>query len=233
MAQEQVLAAADRRRRGLADVAHRVHVLRRHRLLEKEQLEGLGFLCHALAGRHVVAAVHVDGEIDALVERAAHEGDLLHHVIDLGVARRPVHRRPSGADRSRSSMSILTAVKPMSRMPRELRLRLRIVRDPRSASRSRRGPDPASCRRAAGRPAVPAPCRPGPRARSRRALRRRHVLAGLRPGEDADRADALEERVDVERVLADQGAPEHAGRAARRRGRRRSPSPCPISPWSV
>ena len=66
VAQEQVLAAADRRRRGLADVAHRVHVLRRHRLLEEEQLEGLRLLRHALAGRHVVAAVHVDGEIDAL-----------------------------------------------------------------------------------------------------------------------------------------------------------------------
>ena len=31
----------------------------------------------------------------------------------------------------------------------------------------------------------------------------RDVLPGLRPREDAERADALEERVDVERVLAD------------------------------
>jgi hypothetical protein len=116
VAQVEVLAAADRRRGRLADVAHRVHVLRRHRLLEPEQLEGLGLLRHALARRHVVAAVHVDREVDALREELADEADLAHHGVDLGVARRPVHQVP--AVRVLALVDVdLDAVKPMSRMP--------------------------------------------------------------------------------------------------------------------
>jgi hypothetical protein len=95
VSQEEVLAAADGRRGGLADVAHRVHVFGRHRLLQEQQLEGLGLLGHALPRGHVVPAVHVHGQVHALGERLADEGDLADDGVDLGVAGRPVHRVPT------------------------------------------------------------------------------------------------------------------------------------------
>ena len=166
VAQEQVLAAADGRVRRLAHVAHRVDVLGRDRLLEPQQLEGLQLPGHPLARPGVVASVHVDGELDALGQRLAHERDLVHHVIDLGVVRRPVHpveaRGVAGivdVDLGRGEAQV-----------DDLGDELASPWDRRGCwcpSRNRRGRGRASGRRAAGRPAAPGPCPPGPRARSR------------------------------------------------------------------
>ena len=62
----------------------------RDRLFQPQQLEGFELDGHALARGGIVAAVHIDGQIHALVHGAAHEGDLFHHAVDLGVVGRPV-----------------------------------------------------------------------------------------------------------------------------------------------
>lgn len=56
--------ATDRRPGGLADVAHGVDVLGRDRLFQPHQLEGFQLDGHALARGGVVAAVHIDVDLE-------------------------------------------------------------------------------------------------------------------------------------------------------------------------
>ena len=69
--QENILAAADGRAGGGANVAHGVDVFGRDRFLQPHQLERLHFLGDALAGGRVVAPVHVHGEIEVLRDKVS------------------------------------------------------------------------------------------------------------------------------------------------------------------
>ena len=66
-------------------VAPRTRFMGPDGLLEEEQMKGLRFLCHPLAGRHVVAPVHVDGQVDRWADRLPHRRHPLDHPVELGV----------------------------------------------------------------------------------------------------------------------------------------------------
>ena len=205
--EEQVFAATDGRGGRFADIPHRVDVFRRHRLLEEEQMERLGFLRDAFAGRHVVAAVHVDGQIDAFVELAAHEGNLAYHVIDLAVARRPVHVVP--AKRIGALVDVdLDGREPHVADLRDLGGRLRVVRilGLRIAVDADAVAHLAAEQLIEGQPQRLAGQIPQGDLHRRQ---RRDVLTTLSARKDAVGANPLEQPVDVQRVLADQRLAEH------------------------
>ena len=159
-----VLAGADRRAGRIGDALVGLHVLGRDRLLQPHQVERLQPLGDLLAGRRVVAAVHVGADVDVRPDRLARGGHLVDHALHFGRAGGPVvaivfvgvvglvevelHRREAHVDGFSGALG---------EFPRGA-----ATGPGRAPCPCRRGCGRGTCRPAAGRRAGREPCRPDP-----------------------------------------------------------------------
>ena len=135
-------------------------------------------------------------------QRLPHEGDLVHHVLDLGVVRRPVHPVETRGVAAVVDVDLGRGETQVDDLGDEL-LGLRIVAvvGPRVAVDADAVAHPAAQQLVDRKPqglARQIPQRDLDRAE------RGDILAGLRSGEYPGGAQPLEDGVDVQRVLADQ-----------------------------
>ena len=166
-AQVEVLAGAEGHRRDALHLAHRRHVFRRHRLLQPEQPERLHRPRHGDPAGDVVAAVHVDREVDRRPDRLPHRRHPLDHPVELGVGGVPVPAVVAEAGPRLVDVELERVEAEGDHLLRPLGVGLGREVLARRGCRSRGGRCRGTCRRAAGRPARRAPCRPDPRGRSR------------------------------------------------------------------
>jgi hypothetical protein len=154
---------------------------------------GTGSSSHPLGRAHVEAAVHVRRQVDALVQRPAHESDLLHHAVDFAVGGGPVHPVPA------RRVVRLVDVDLHGREAHaldfgDLLLGARLAR----VMGGRVAVDPNAVAHLPAQQLVH---------RQPDGFTRQVPQAALRSGEDAGGADLLPDRLDVQRIPTDEHPP--------------------------